>query len=203
MSDKSPAAENLTDTPKPTREQRPHVVKPEEPPFAGPQAAEAAKQQPIPAPQPDADVVAAPAKRRGRQDKMSTKASVAKPDTKQAPKGTENAPEVVPPRFEKGLAQDRITNAEQAQDAKARKIKGLKGKRRDEGIDPVSAKPGDYWHSDFHWYGCLPNGAVTRLDDKASVIEHADGTISVEPSLDVNPAIGWQGDLRLGVWVHQ
>jgi hypothetical protein len=77
-------------------------------------------------------------------------------------------------------------------------------------INPESArfgtvgtpKAGDYWLSATGWMGITPNGLRTNLKGH-KVSEHPNGTISVEPSIEVSDGDGglrWHGFLRNGVW---
>lgn len=58
---------------------------------------------------------------------------------------------------------------------------------------------------DGNWYARCPGGHHGNLSSH-TVIEHEDGTISVEPSIlistskDRNPVPVWHGYLRHGVW---
>jgi hypothetical protein len=78
------------------------------------------------------------------------------------------------------------------------------GTRRDQhgpkGFDVLH--PGEYGKlGDGHWYGCTPNGHACgfRLHQ---VVEHADGTITVSPSILVSrgDAQLYHGYLTHGVW---
>lgn len=70
--------------------------------------------------------------------------------------------------------------------------------------------------TDGTWYGCTPNGHGCNLGAH-KIEEHADGTISVVPSIEVNVRIGpppesgpdnrqkkilWHGHLTRGVWTE-
>ena len=52
-----------------------------------------------------------------------------------------------------------------------------------------------------HWYACTPNGHLANLS-RHEVTEHADGTITVSPSILVSDGEGpvWHGYLERGVW---
>lgn len=108
----------------------------------------------------------------------------------------------------------------------------MQARRRADGTEPVDLMPGDYSKSpvsyrgrtfDAWWY-CSPNGLLGRLlapEDvelgvaagRHEVEEHADGTISVLPSIKVEgwplhggdrapgePLLSWHGYIRRGVW---
>lgn len=60
---------------------------------------------------------------------------------------------------------------------------------------------GDYWKNDRGgWEGCTPNGLHAGL--RLHVVEeHADGTITVSPSIFAsNGNKTWHGYIRAGVW---
>lgn len=63
--------------------------------------------------------------------------------------------------------------------------------------------PGDYWQGeDGSWYGVCPDGQYCWLKNH-TVVENADGTISVTPSIlcgggELKPK--WHGYLTNGVW---
>lgn len=69
-------------------------------------------------------------------------------------------------------------------------------------------KPGEYgrW-TDGTWYGCTPNGEGCNLGAH-QVVEEADGTITVSPSIRVSVTRRetgqdfelWHGFLERGVW---
>jgi hypothetical protein len=86
----------------------------------------------------------------------------------------------------------------------------MQGTRVDRGTAGLP-KAGDYGKLDhdrraWSWYGCTPNGLQANLCGH-EVEEHADGAISVSPSILVNggkyrnPAKPtWHGYLEHGVW---
>lgn len=63
-------------------------------------------------------------------------------------------------------------------------------------------QPGEYgrWNG-AEWYGCVPTGAGCNLG-RHRIVEHADGTISAWPSIEVKgmPEDYWHGFLTRGVW---
>lgn len=63
--------------------------------------------------------------------------------------------------------------------------------------------PGDYWCYKKAWYGRTPVGSYCNLSGH-TVIEHADETITVTPSILVTaphqPDQNWHGYLEQGVW---
>jgi hypothetical protein len=71
----------------------------------------------------------------------------------------------------------------------------------------LSCQPGDYWlQSDGWWHGITPNGMLTSLKGH-QVEEHADGTITVTPSILVRghsasglEDVQWHGYLERGAW---
>lgn len=84
--------------------------------------------------------------------------------------------------------------------------------RRVYGVEPYRFSPGDYgkWlEDDDNWYAKTPNGHMANLSGHI-VIEHADGTISVSPSIKVSttmprgkinvPVELWHGFLENGAW---
>ncbi len=63
-------------------------------------------------------------------------------------------------------------------------------------------QPGDYWRwGDAGWYAATPNGELANLTGH-TVTEHADGTITVSPSIEIKapPPAYWHGFLERGVW---
>lgn len=76
------------------------------------------------------------------------------------------------------------------------------GVRRDR-LDDSLFEPGEYGkHSDGNWYGCTPTDLLAGLA-KHDVVEHADGTITVSPSILVHGGRSgrqWHGYLENGVW---
>lgn len=87
----------------------------------------------------------------------------------------------------------------------------LKGRRLPDGNHPYEqVKPGDYWKPGYEhrqpdeWWFRDPGGALGRVV-KHTVIEHEDGTITVNPSILRYPCPpefpeGWHGWLKKGVW---
>ena len=73
------------------------------------------------------------------------------------------------------------------------------GKRRDPDAWPL--EPGDYVQRAQGWYAMSPNGLMANLSGH-KVVEHQDGTISVEPSILVSDGQGgsWHGYLIAGCW---
>ena len=67
---------------------------------------------------------------------------------------------------------------------------------------PHILKPGEYgkWAHDSTWYFCSPSGLLANLF-KHVVEEHADGTITVSPSILVQAgkAGEWHGFLERGI----
>lgn len=67
----------------------------------------------------------------------------------------------------------------------------------------VVGEIGDYWFWVGQWWGRCPTGSHCGLKNH-QVQEHADGTISVQPSILISPAgaeeYGWHGYLTNGVW---
>lgn len=66
---------------------------------------------------------------------------------------------------------------------------------------------GAYWRDERGWWNCCsPNGRVGMLTEH-EVVEHEDGTITVTPSILIDPTdmgsrtlLGWHGFLERGVW---
>lgn len=82
----------------------------------------------------------------------------------------------------------------------------IKGFRKDNPDDQIP-ESGQYGKgSDGNWFGCVPgNGDKFNLFhcnlSKHEVVEHADGTITVSPSILVTSHRGqWHGYLRAGEW---
>jgi len=67
--------------------------------------------------------------------------------------------------------------------------------------DSVAFKPGTYGKdSRGTWMICFPNGLLGSLKQHA-VIEHEDGTITVQPSIAVRAGnISIHGYLERGIW---
>lgn len=79
-----------------------------------------------------------------------------------------------------------------------------------EGWLPPNLEPGDYGHASEElakaeewsalawWQICCPDGSTGTINPaKHTVTEHADGTITVSPSIVSST---WHGWLRNGVW---
>ena len=64
-------------------------------------------------------------------------------------------------------------------------------------------QPGDYgyWRAFSHWIALSPNGKPANLAGH-DVIEHADGTITVSPSIGIRAGAGflYHGYLERGIW---
>jgi hypothetical protein len=83
----------------------------------------------------------------------------------------------------------------------------MQGARRPDGTQPHEYEPGDYglWAEGGTWFCRTPSGATGNLSAH-SVDEHADGTITVSPSILVHRGTGeyhgdeWHGYLERGVW---
>jgi hypothetical protein len=79
------------------------------------------------------------------------------------------------------------------------------GKRHPDGTALSSNDLGGYCRDGDVWVCVTPNGRIGDLSGH-EVVEHADGTISVSPSILVYPdeggwsRPGWHGYLRCGVW---
>ena len=89
----------------------------------------------------------------------------------------------------------------------------MQGTRIDYSGDGIPAN-GAYWRDtrDGNWYGMTPNGHLVGFA-KHEVAEHADGTVTVSPSIDALAAWDapgehrprgerrlWHGFLERGVW---
>ena len=58
--------------------------------------------------------------------------------------------------------------------------------------------PVDHWEKHTQWQVKAPDGSMCRLDPAVhTVTEHADGALTVEPSIVTS---SWHGWLRNGVW---
>jgi hypothetical protein len=75
----------------------------------------------------------------------------------------------------------------------------LEGRRVEDELDPADYRPGDFGRSGGSWWVCLPTGQLGMLDDGWKIEEHANGKLTVDPSIH-DPG-GWHGYLRAGVWV--
>lgn len=84
----------------------------------------------------------------------------------------------------------------------------MTGRRLPDDTALSSADAGGYCRrsGDGVWECVTPNGRVGGLDDH-EVVEHEDGTITVSPSILVDPETiggvslpGWHGFLKYGVW---
>lgn len=73
----------------------------------------------------------------------------------------------------------------------------MQGKR----IHDDQFSPGDYGLVEGTWHALTPNGLLANLANH-QVIELADGTITVTPSILVSHPSGsiWHGYLERGVW---
>jgi hypothetical protein len=80
-------------------------------------------------------------------------------------------------------------------------MKGRRVEYRNTWAEGDEPKNGDYWRAPDGWGGVTPNGHFCNLS-KHTVTEHADGTISVSPSIEVKGGVGdyWHGFLKRGVW---
>jgi hypothetical protein len=79
----------------------------------------------------------------------------------------------------------------------------MQGRRIPDG-SPVSAlEPGDYVRRGSRWWLRLPldhdRGLAQALDDRWTVTEHADTSVTVSPSIH-DRFVGWHGYLERGVW---
>lgn len=55
------------------------------------------------------------------------------------------------------------------------------------------------------WWGRAPRGYLSSLSLSHEVVEHADATITVSPSLIVNDIDGnliWHGNIERGIWIE-
>lgn len=78
------------------------------------------------------------------------------------------------------------------------------GRRVADDTFPADLDPGDYClrpkaSGEQWWFRCPDGSGPTRVDDRWKVTEHEDGTITVEPSIDLSPD-GYHGHLIAGVW---
>lgn len=96
----------------------------------------------------------------------------------------------------------------------------MQGRRVGPEVIPPDYEPGDYGKRGHRWWVCLPTGILGHLDERWTVQEHNDGTVSVGcgpdgnrydwmagPTITVTPSIhdsrtwdGWHGYLSHGVW---
>lgn len=78
----------------------------------------------------------------------------------------------------------------------------MQGKRRDRTDDSIP-QSGEYGKaSDAHWQCCPPDTDLIGNLSSHKVTEHADGTITVAPSILIRHWSGkeWHGYLERGVW---
>jgi hypothetical protein len=79
----------------------------------------------------------------------------------------------------------------------------MNGRRIDAIVDPFYYQPGEYGRWSGSWFGCTPNGHLGNLGAD-EVVEHADRTITVSPSIKVSGGMPhrelWHGYLEKGVW---
>ncbi len=84
----------------------------------------------------------------------------------------------------------------------------MNGRRLPDGEhSPFDAQPGDYWREDipargWRWFTITPNGHYGNLGGH-EIEEHADGTITVSPSIKVSSPGDvelYHGFLERGVW---
>jgi hypothetical protein len=83
----------------------------------------------------------------------------------------------------------------------------VKGRRLPDGFDDrpeftwAEVLPGDYWkRRDGSFYLNSPDGEHGAVNERWTVIEHEDGTITVSPSIWFNTPRGWHGFLKAGIW---
>lgn len=82
------------------------------------------------------------------------------------------------------------------------------GRRVDPDTGIIDLAPGDYcWDGGPILWGAAPDGSICRIDERWSITQHEDGTVSVGPtapgemfSIWVNKPTGWHGFLERGVW---
>lgn len=83
----------------------------------------------------------------------------------------------------------------------------MQGQRLPNGFTGTPPR-GAYWRDERGWWTCCsPNGRIGLLTEH-QVVEHEDGTITVTPSIQVDPLSrattaalpGWHGFLERGVW---
>lgn len=68
---------------------------------------------------------------------------------------------------------------------------------------PHELLPGEFgkWAEDGAWYGVPPGTDLIANLSRHQIEEHADGTISVSPSILVRDSkLSWHGHLRHGQW---
>lgn len=78
----------------------------------------------------------------------------------------------------------------------------MTGRRIYPTIEDSRFSPGDYGILGGTWHACTPSGALGNLANHI-VTEHADGTITVTPSIlvtDGETKQQWHGFLERGVW---
>jgi hypothetical protein len=72
--------------------------------------------------------------------------------------------------------------------------------RASDGREFTAEERGAWWTAPY-WMGCSPNDHTCNLS-RHDVLENADGTITVSPSILISDTRGpvWHGYLRDGVW---
>jgi hypothetical protein len=84
----------------------------------------------------------------------------------------------------------------------------LQGRRVDANTPIDDLRPGDYRppRNGILW-GRAPDGEIVRIDERWSLTEHEDGTVTVGPllpggssSIQIHGEHGWHGYLERGVW---
>lgn len=72
--------------------------------------------------------------------------------------------------------------------------------RRPDNTLPPYLEPGEFCKRKGHWWVRCPDGTgPARVDGRWTVQEHADGSITVTPSIDLG-ADAYHGHLITGVW---
>lgn len=86
-----------------------------------------------------------------------------------------------------------------------KRIRLVEGESVGDLLDRIAFDPGAYGSADGKdWFCCTPNGLFGNLSAH-KVIEHADGTITITPSILVTSGKNkglpsWHGYLTNGVW---
>lgn len=78
----------------------------------------------------------------------------------------------------------------------------MQGRRLPDGDLAERFEPGDYQlaHGRRALWVCLPDGTFGRLDERWTITELWDETVTVTPSIHHDVPGGWHGYLTAGVW---
>jgi len=70
------------------------------------------------------------------------------------------------------------------------------------GVSPHLFQPGDYGRWDkMGVYGRAPSGGLANMSAH-EIVENADGTLTIRPSILLGGQLPWHGYLTDGVWIE-